>query len=187
MKNKSCLTGCLDAKAFTLIELLVVVLIIGILAAVAVPQYQKVIIKSRLAAVIPTVKAMKQAAEVYYLEHGAYSDNITDYDIEFPCEGAGHCITKDHIAFDVRSYNEMCTWDVAVTLMKDDNKTALFNYSICLDHADRWGGKEYCGAPQDSQNLKNICLSMGGVHYKNGNIWIGNKTPFSFAVIGGWR
>lgn len=44
-------------KAFPLIELLVVVLIIGILAAIALPQYTKTVEKSRLATVIPLARS----------------------------------------------------------------------------------------------------------------------------------
>ncbi len=69
---------------FTLIELLVVVLIIGILAAVALPQYNKAVIKSRNAEMKQVVKAVANAEHVYFLANGKYAYNFNELDLELP-------------------------------------------------------------------------------------------------------
>ncbi len=55
---------------FTLIELLVVILIIGILAAVAVPQYQKAVLKARTTDIISYLNTGQKAMELWVLENG---------------------------------------------------------------------------------------------------------------------
>ena len=70
-----------NKAAFTLIELLVAVLIIGILAAIALPQYQKSVIKSRAVKLQTYVKALAQAQEAYKLTHGRYADKFNLLDI----------------------------------------------------------------------------------------------------------
>ena len=74
-------------KAFTLIELLVVVLIIGILAAIAVPQYQKAVEKSRASEAFLLLKSLKDAKDVYSLSHpnGAIP-TLAELDINIPGE-----------------------------------------------------------------------------------------------------
>lgn len=73
-------------KGFTLMELLVVVLIIGILAAIAVPQYQKAVEKAKIAQVVLQLQAFAKAQKLYYLAHGRYTSYLSQLDIDMPKE-----------------------------------------------------------------------------------------------------
>ena len=70
--------------AFTLIELLVVVLIIGILAAIALPQYQKAVLKARFTQAKIMARAISDAEEVYYMANGEYTNVWENLDIDTP-------------------------------------------------------------------------------------------------------
>ena len=81
--NKKTVPVC-SPKGFTLIELLVVVLIIGILVAVAVPQYQFAVAKARLSVYLSILESIHQAEEEYYIVNGKYTIDPSLLDIPLP-------------------------------------------------------------------------------------------------------
>ena len=72
---------------FTLIELLVVVLIIGILSAIALPQYQKAVAKARFATVKATARALAEAENRYYMANGEFTFDLQNLDLQLPAGG----------------------------------------------------------------------------------------------------
>ncbi|MDR0734645.1 MAG: prepilin-type N-terminal cleavage/methylation domain-containing protein [Elusimicrobiota bacterium] len=67
-----------NKKAFTLIEVLAAVLIIGILAAVAIAQHKKAVLRSRVANTIIMTKSLENADNLFYLRTGIYVAAASD-------------------------------------------------------------------------------------------------------------
>ncbi|MBR2082680.1 MAG: type II secretion system protein [Elusimicrobiaceae bacterium] len=91
-----------NKQAFTLIELLVVVLIIGILAAVALPQYQKAVTKSLAVEALTNLNVIEKAQHAYRLSNGTYTRNLAELDIlinnsskvSYECPSTAYCVAS---------------------------------------------------------------------------------------------
>ena len=141
MKNK---------PGFTLIELLVVVLIIGILAAVALPQYKKTVIKSRYAALKNITQSIANAQKVYYLANGAYAAGFDELSIEPGGTSSNNVYRffpwgKCKIVLDTSSPYFQC-----------------WNYKIDMWYRIRTDGNRICGTHSNSVLQNQICQQETG-------------------------
>ncbi len=69
-------------KGFTLIEILIVIIIVSTLAALAAPQYLKVIERFRVLEATSTIMEIRKAQERYKLRKGQYTQNFSELDLE---------------------------------------------------------------------------------------------------------
>ena len=150
---------------FTLIELLVVVLIIGILASVALPQYKVAVLKSRYSTLVNNVRLICNALDVYYLANGVYpSDSVSELDIEIGgCAneaGTFSCTNGD--AYDY----EFAPTDQGVGgFLGKKQGMAYLQYGQHALPADKQGVRE-CWADSANATAEAVCKSLGGTYAK---------------------
>ena len=147
-----------NRRAFTPIELLVVVLIIGILAAIALPQYKLAVAKTRYVQAMTLSDSFWQAAQRYHLENGTWPENIDQLDIEMP--GGGRYVDIDHASI-------VFSWGTCVV-----QATSTINgYSYCsisgkgvYAYREFNSSKRYCRAHGEEGDFSHkLCKSVGGV------------------------
>lgn len=151
---------------FTLIELLVVVLIIGILAAVALPQYEKAVTKARFTQMLTAGKSLKEGCETFYMANGDYPLYWSDLDIEYPgcTEGTSryllHCknFVVDLFAGEqanLRFFDTHLLKNIEGMNTVDLLQQTPVMYTVWLDHSEN-PGKTEC-----QSSIAGFCESMG--------------------------
>ena len=160
-------------KGFTLIELLVVVLIIGILSAVALPQYSKSVEKAKTTEALTIINSLSKAIDLYVLENGmdneveflATSSLFPSVDLSIDitegldCStGDGSCSSKD---FKYRAWcvSTLCT----ITADRNDSK---YRYQLMTEKGsagDAWTRKACWILSEDGYEICKLLEPLGWI------------------------
>ncbi len=154
-----------NKQAFTLIELLVVVLIIGILAAVALPQYTLAVNKTRFSNLRSTATAFINASEAYYLANNAWPNNFDELAVDLP---GGFTVSK------VGTHSCGTNAKMYCCMLRDGGLSPAINcgnneytFAFYSQHASSvFSGTprrdNFCVAKEDDNNAKQLCKAVAG-------------------------
>ncbi len=149
---------------FTLIEMLVVVVIIATLAAIAVPQYQRAVYKSRFYALMPIAQGIHTGNEAYYLGNRQYTNNLSSLIVtgqnEYP-DGTSIQVNAEG------AYNYVLVKRTGVNN----------NYVMYQAHSENYPLNIHCEAKKNDPMATWLCKdAMGGTKISHGSLTKGYDT-----------
>lgn len=137
-----------NKKGFTLTELLIVVLVISVLAAVALPSYNRAVERTRAAQGVTTLQNIAKAQANYIARRGSYTSSMYALPIDLK-DKDGKDVEGDTFSdqyFDYTIYGDVLSQSIA-------KREARWNYELAIDYDT---GKLYC-TPEDNE----ICKALG--------------------------
>ena len=159
--RRSRMTLCDERRGgFTLIELLVVVLIIGILSAVALPQYQYAVERARLSEAFILSKHLKDAEEAYHMANGVYTNSFEELGVQIPSGYRAEQVGEMPVWINKTPFTISLLQNVdRVLVMMTKNSASYLSLTSYLD--SRGGGRMCCSYASSNYEADRLCKSLG--------------------------
>ncbi len=148
------------------------------MAAIAVPQYQKAVLKADIHRGVSLINSLYEAQQVYFLTHGEFAADIDNLDVSFPKDSSCKKSTPTKnisSAYDCdfgRIFNKTTTSIQFQTKSTNiSNRENNIAYAIMLQDSEDMlykAGKRYCYA---KPRTKDICINMGGTFIEEDQTW----------------
>ncbi len=148
-----------NKKGFTLIELLVVVLILGILAAMAMPQYFKAVERSRMSEAVSLLSSIAGAQQRKYLQIGKYAAKYDGLDVA-PAGATGNSYTTSDNGFTITLSEDTDYTGGVATATRSSSNGGTLNYKYNLT---RYYASNLTQCNSDEPNGQSLCADFCGV------------------------
>ena len=156
-----------NKNGFTLLELLVAVLVIGVIAAIALPHYRLITLKAEYSQMVNIVRALGNAQEDFYLTHDRYTSDLNELTVTLP-EGL-------EVGAEGRYYIGKCGLQLGTNYMsgilfKGERRIASYTFYYKLSNTTNSTGRGItrCVTYASYKDLGDkICKSLGGKIYSN--------------------
>lgn len=149
-----------NKNGFTLLELLVAVLVIGVIAAIALPHYRLITLKAEYSQMVNMVRAIGNAQEDFYLTHDRYTSDLNELTVTLP-EGL-------EVGAEGRYYIGKCGLRLNSTYMsgilfKGDKRVASYSFYYRASSLSAYRGTTRCITYASYKDLGDkLCKSLGG-------------------------